>query len=105
MPIGRYFIFVGGVLLTLLLLSDHYLAGPTAPSARADVDRSIIRIHTRHKWPEALVYDTSLPTIVPPIVAAGASPVRPAQDAFAQFQPAPPVRLQVAETLAKPVAV
>ncbi len=105
MPIGRYFIFVGSVLLGLLFLSDRYLPGHIASSARADVDRSVIRIHTRHKWPEAVVYDTSLPTIVPPVVVAGI-PERPQREAFAQLlSAAPPVRQQVAETLPKAVAV
>ena len=106
MPIGRYFVFVGSVLLALLFLSDRYLPEQIAPSARADIDRSVIRIHTRHRWPEAVVYDTSLPTIVPPVVAAGVSPERPPREAFAQLPPAPPpARLQVAETLPKAVAV
>ncbi|MDB5579915.1 MAG: hypothetical protein JWR80_5091 [Bradyrhizobium sp.] len=106
MPIGRYFVFVGSVLLALLFLADNYLPGQTAPSARADVARSTIRIHSRHKWPEAVVYDTSLPTIVPPVVVAGVSPERPLREAFAQLPPAPPpARLQVAETLPKATAV
>jgi len=106
MPLGRYFVFVGSVLLALLFLSDRYLPGQTAPSARADVDRSVIRIYTRHKWPEAVVYDTSLPTIVPPLVAAGVSPEKPLREAFAQLLPAaPPARLQTAETPPKSVAV
>ena len=106
MPIGRYFIFVGTALLALLFVADRYLPGQIAPSARADVDRSIIRINTRHKWPEAVVYDTSLPTIVPPVVAAAAPPEQPPLEAFAQLPPAPaPARQQVAEAVPKPVAV
>ena len=106
MPIGRYFVFVGSVLLALLFLADRNFPGQITPSARADVDRSVIRIHSRHKWPAAVVYDTSLPTIVPPVVAAGVSPERSPRDAFAQLPPAPaPARLQVAETLPKPAAV
>lgn len=105
MPIGRYFVFVGGVLLALLFLADRYVPEQIAASARADIDRSIIRIHTRHRWPEAVVYDTSLPTIVPPVVAAGVSPERSPREAFAQLPQAPaPVRLQVAATLPKAVA-
>jgi len=106
MPIGRYFLFIGSVILALLLLSDRYLPGHIAPSARADVDRSVIRVHSRHKWPEAVVYDTTLPTIVPPVVAAGLSPERPPREAFAQLPAAPaPVRLQVAVASPKTVAV
>jgi hypothetical protein len=98
MPIGRYFFFVGSVLLALLLLANHYLPAQITPSWRADVDRSVIRIHSRHKWPEPVVYDTSLPTIVPPTVAAGASPEKSPREAFAQLSPAPvPARQQVAK--------
>jgi hypothetical protein len=105
MPIGRYFVFVGSVLLALLFLADHYLSAQIAPSARANVDRSVIRIHSRHKWPEAVVYDTSLPTIVPPVVA-GVPPERPPREAFAQLPSvAPPAREQEAETLPKAAAV
>ena len=32
----------------------------------ANADRSTIRIHSMHKWPGAVVFDTSQPTIVPP---------------------------------------
>lgn len=106
MPIGRYFVFVGSVLLGLLFLSDRYLPERNPPLARADLDRSIIRIHSKHKWPEAVVYDTTLPTIVPPVAAAGISPERSLREAFAQLPPAPaPVRLQVSETAPKAVAV
>lgn len=100
MPIGRYFVFVGSVLLALLFLSDRHFPEQIAPSARADIDRSIIRIHTRHRWPEAVVYDTSLPTIVPPVAAAGVSPESSLRGAFAQLPPASP-RQQVVETLPK----
>ena len=106
MPIGRYFVFVGSVLLALLFLAERNFPGQIAPSARADVDRSVIRIHSRHKWPAAVVYDTSLPTIVPPVVTAGAAPEKSPREAFAQLPPAPPAaRLQVAETLPKSAAV
>jgi hypothetical protein len=106
MPLGRYFVFVGSVLLALLFLADRYLPGQIAPSARADVDRSVIRVHSRHKWPEAVVYDTSLPTIVPPVLAASVSPIEPIREAFAQLPPTPPpARLQVAETSPKTAAI
>jgi len=65
MPLGRYCVFIGSLLLALLFLADWYLP-PIAPPARAELDRSIIRLHSRHRWPERIVIDTSLPTIVPP---------------------------------------
>jgi hypothetical protein len=66
MPLARYFTFVGSLLLALLFLADWYFPKLVAPPATAGVDKTIIRLHTAHKWPEATVYDTSLPTIVPP---------------------------------------
>ena len=66
MPLARYFVFVGGVLLALLLIFDAYLPKlPVADATEAGVDKSIIRIHSDRKWPERVVFDTSLPTIVP----------------------------------------
>ena len=66
MPLGRYFIYVGGFLLALILGIDWYLPQQPAEASRADVDRSTIRIHSVHKWPSAVVFDTTQPTIVPP---------------------------------------
>jgi hypothetical protein len=73
MPLGRYFAFVGSALLALLFVADWYMPKLAAEPARSDVDRSIIRIHSGHKWPEAVVIDTRLPTIVPPPIAAAAA--------------------------------
>jgi hypothetical protein len=69
MPLARYFSFVGGVLLALLFMLDAYLPKPPA-AAKAKVDLPVIRIHTDRKWPERIVYDTSLPTIVPTSMAS-----------------------------------
>jgi hypothetical protein len=78
MPLGRYFAFIGSVLFALLFLADWYLPQPAAMPARADVDRTVIRLHSGHKWPERIVIDTSLPTIVPPAAkVADTVPARP----------------------------
>ncbi|MBB4376318.1 hypothetical protein GGD66_001701 [Bradyrhizobium sp. CIR48] len=58
MPIIRYFVFVGGVLLTLLLAADRYLPAPGEPAATADHDRTIIRIASARMLPEKIVFDT-----------------------------------------------
>ena len=64
MPLARYFYYVGGVLLALLLISDAYF--PKSPVERSASRVSyVIRIHSDRKWPERIVYDTSLPTIIP----------------------------------------
>jgi len=98
MPVVRYFLFVGGVLLALLFVSDAYL--PKLPAAEsANANRPVIRIHTDRKWPERVVFDTSHPTIVAaPTVANAAAVPAPAtvaqapanprlRDAFAQLRP------------------
>jgi hypothetical protein len=69
MPLARYFSFVGGVLLALLLILDACL--PELPvAAKATVYLPVIRIYSDRKWPERIVYDTNLPTIVPKSMAS-----------------------------------
>lgn len=69
MPLARYFSCVGGVLLALLFTLDACF--PELPvAARAKVYPPVIRIYSIEKLPERIVYDTSLPTIVPVAVAA-----------------------------------
>jgi hypothetical protein len=95
MPLARYFLYVGGALLALLLVSEPYL--PKLPAADWGNSRSVvIRIHSDQKWPERIVYDTSLPTIVPTQIASIEADVAApevvastaAREAFAQLQPA-----------------
>ena len=63
MPLARYILYVGATLLALLFISDPYL--PKLPAADSENSHpATIRIHSDHKWPERIVYDTSLPTIV-----------------------------------------
>ncbi len=97
MPLLRYFVCVGGMLLGLLFLADWYFPAPTAASAVADteIDRSIIRIHSRHKWPAAIQMDTAAAMPVAPAAApvtaeatAPPAPVERARQAFA-FEPPP----------------
>jgi hypothetical protein len=88
-PLGRYFVFVGSLLLGMLFVADWYL--PSASSQtffrEARVDKSIIRIKSAHKWPEPIVIDTSLPTIVPPLpVLAKAPIINQPRDRFAQLK-------------------
>jgi hypothetical protein len=84
MPVGRYFIFVGSVLFALLLFADWYYPGSSVVS-RADVDRSILRIKSDHRWPERIVFNTSLSTIVPPVALVETPPrARDSKEAFAR---------------------
>ena len=84
MPLARYFLFVGGALLALLFLVDACL--PELPvSEQADMHLAIIRIHSEQKWPQRIVYDTSIPTIIP-LPDAVADVSTKARQAFAQLQ-------------------
>jgi hypothetical protein len=107
MPVARYFLLVGGVLLALLFALDAFapqqvaVASNSAPS----IDRTVVRIRSDQKLPERVVYDMSLPTIVPPaaktqIAAAPAAPFADStaqarvRDTFAQFVPAEAKKLE-----------
>jgi hypothetical protein len=107
MPLARYFFYVGGVVLALLFIADAYL--PKLPVAhRVDKDSYSIRIHSDRKWPERIVYDTSLPTITPPQIASteqSAAPpatiasARPReQEAFGQLPPSDANLLQAPDS-------
>jgi hypothetical protein len=68
MPVARYFLFVGGVLLALLFISDAYLPQlPVVVSANAALP--VIRIHSDRKWPERVVFDTRIRPIAPVQIA------------------------------------
>jgi hypothetical protein len=107
MPLRRYFTFVGGALLALLLIVNACLPTlptlPVAGGSQSTVDRSIIRIHSDTKWPERVVFDTSHPTITPspaPVAAVAEAPspqktaaAQPSKgqvrEAYAQLRPNP----------------
>jgi hypothetical protein len=107
MPVARYFLSVGGVLLALLFALNAYLPKSTEV-ARAESDLPVIRIHSDRKWPERVVFDTNRPTIAPVQVATTeASPPAPAiakvsanarqREAFAQLQPSDARLLHLSE--------
>jgi hypothetical protein len=103
MPIARYFFFVGGVLLALLFLSDAVL--PQVPVAdRTVADLPVIRIHSDRKWPERVVFDTSIRAVAPvqtakaqvdvPAPSTVADVSGKVRDAFAQLQPSDAKQLE-----------
>jgi hypothetical protein len=107
MPLARYFLYVGGVLLTLLFTFDAYLTEvPVAQRAYPNVP--VIRIHSDRKWPDRVVFDTSLPAVpVPPrqtAIVEERVPSSPTvadvavnereREAFALLQPSDPKHLQ-----------
>jgi hypothetical protein len=78
----------------MLFIADRYL--PDSPQTfirEPQIDKSTIRIKSAHKWPERIVIDTSLPTIVPPPlpVLAKTPVINPPREAFAQLDASQPV--------------
>ena len=104
MPLARYFLYVGGVLFTLVFILDACLTKPPVME-RSLVSSPIIRIHSERKWPERIVFDTTLPTIVPaqtaiaedrvvnPATVTHASAKERERQAFALMQPSDAKRL------------
>ena len=97
MPLARYFLLIGGALLALLFIADTSM--PTAPAGkRANSIPITIRIRSDVKWPKRVIYDTSLPTIIPtqtasaenhmsePTTTVPDGPIK-ARKAFAQLPP------------------
>ena len=74
MPVLRYFGWVGSFLLALLLMANWFFPEPTARASLSDVplrDKIVIRIHSDHKWPEKVVFDTAI--AMPPLNAKASS--------------------------------
>lgn len=100
MPLARYFLFVGGVLVALLLVSGWVLPKfPMTETADMGTDKPFVRINSDQKWPERVVFDTSVAPIAPaPTVSAEEAVTPPAphavvdvsarvRDTFAQLVP------------------
>lgn len=90
MLVLRYFGYVGGALLALLLACAAILPKtPTTDSVATSVDeKPTIRIHSQRKWPERIVLDTSAAMPAPPVKVEGPivepSPAPPAAEAVAE---------------------
>jgi hypothetical protein len=113
MLLVRYFLYVGGVLVVLLLATSAFAPKPEVVStADSGFDRSVIRIHSEQKLPARVVFDTTAPAAtiaaVPaaPIVASAPpapananiamiSPTARVRETFAQFVPAEPKKPQL----------
>jgi hypothetical protein len=116
MPLFRYFVFVGGALLALLLISDVVL--PTVPlpgNLTSGSDLPAVRIRSDRKWPERVVIDTSVALPKTASVAVAKAEIPPAppapadvsakahvRDAFAQVRPG---QAEPKQSAAKVVAV
>jgi hypothetical protein len=99
MPLLQYLAWVGSFLVAALLAATWYLPALPAPRTDVPLDQKIhIRIHTDHKWPERVVFDTvSPPTASDEARAETSAPiaenadvaeaVRRPSDAFAEMAP------------------
>jgi hypothetical protein len=116
-PFARYFVFVGGALMALLIAFDLF-----SPKAAADigiqsgnVDKSIVRIKSEQKWPERIVFDTTRPTVAPKAVQTAQAPAAPepapeftagarVRETFAQFVPVEPKKPEATAAKKRKVA-
>ena len=108
MLVLRYFGYVGGSLLALLLVCNAVFPKQPLPDVlSSNPEQPAIRIHSDKKWPERVVFDTSMAPVAAPAPAAIAQAGAPAspkleapsitakarvREAFAQFSPADPKR-------------
>src|SRR5208282_5668988 len=80
MPLLRYFMYLGGALFTLLLVSNVVLPQiPLPGTLTSGSDLPNVRIRSERKLPERVVFDTSVPVraatpIMKTVVAAGPAP-------------------------------
>jgi hypothetical protein len=97
LPLVRYFISVGGLLLALLFGVNWVWQNPSPiPNYGPPLDEKTVRIRSEHKWPGKVELDTTIPMIVPPSTptaeaatadAAIPPPPKPASNALAQVSP------------------
>jgi hypothetical protein len=101
MPVLRYFVYVGGALLALLLVMNAYL--PSTPAVETSGPHlPVIHIHADRTGPDRVVYDTSIPLPAPTATAvASVPPAAPSadrvRDAFAQLPPSDAAKVQPAD--------
>ena len=102
MPIFRYFLYVGGSLLALILVANAALPSMPVPEGlTSGKDLPPIRIRSERKLPERVVIDTSVPMpagAAAPVTVALAKPQVQAKAQPVVQAPLPPV---VAEMTAK----
>jgi hypothetical protein len=78
MPILRYFLYVGGALLSLILISSAVMPQVPLPSTLTSAsDLPPVRIHTDRKLPERVVFDTSSTVSSAPIPMVASANARP----------------------------
>lgn len=96
MPFARYFLYVGGVLLVLLVIADVCLPALPRPEP-TNVVSPVIKIYSDQRWPERIVLDTRASVVAPVQTSQpatethatqGLDPPVHARDALAYLQPA-----------------
>src|SRR5262245_35286753 len=87
MPLLRYFFYVGGILLGLIMISNFVLPQAPLPSTLTSAtELPPVRIHSDRKLPERVVLDTSSTISIKPVPML--APVAVAQSAAAEPAPA-----------------
>jgi hypothetical protein len=118
MLVLRYFGYVGGALLALLSVCNAVFPKPPLPEVLSSgSDLPAARIHSDKKWPERVVFDTSMVPVASPASATIAQADTPAspkveapsftakahvREAFAQFAPAEPKQQAKADLKPQP---
>jgi hypothetical protein len=78
MPILRYFLYVGGALLSLILISSAVMPQMPLPSTLTSAsDLPPVRIHSDRKLPERVVFDTSSTVSSAPIPVIASTKAAP----------------------------
>jgi hypothetical protein len=107
-PLFRYFAVVGGFLLSVLFIANVFLPATLVDGgSQTHQSKPNILIDSSRKWPERIVYDTSLPTTlaVVPVAqeAVRSSPLVAMAQISAPTAPKQPTHIQVVR--ARPVKV
>ena len=102
MPLFQYFGWVGSFLFAALIAANWCCPAPVTDLQRSDLplnQQINIRIHTDHKWPERIVFDTTRSGLTPDAageadagVALAETPAgtrRPYFDTFAELRRQP----------------
>jgi hypothetical protein len=105
MPVVRYFVFAGGALLALLFAVGASAPNPSVassadPVAKTDAvtENLSLKIRSDRKWPERIVFDTSIPTITAALAASTETIAAPT--AVAEYSPKARVRESFAQFVA-----
>lgn len=92
MPIARYLVWTGALLLALLFVANWFLPEPLPEPVHEAIEKPVIRrITSAQPSPERVVIDTNQPTIVPPPAPVESpSSVKPSPlQSYASADPSP----------------